>query len=83
MELEEMQIALASTVIFLRSHPCPYHEHAMVIMILEERATLIHGPVCEIAPELIDGGCEYNTKRTELLERCYEALGTKDMSEFT
>lgn len=80
MQLEETQVALAEAVVFLRSHFCPYHDHVNIAIVTHDGPTVWHGPACEV-PEL-GVECEYHREREELLERCYEALGTKDMSRY-
>lgn len=80
MQLEETQIALAKVVVFVRSHFCPYHEHMDVAIVTHDGVVTYHLPVCEV-PEL-GLQCDFVDERNELLNECYMALGTRDMSSY-
>lgn len=78
--LEDTQRALAELVSFTRTYTCPLHAHVSVLILTPDGPTEWHGPACEIANELEN--CEFIAHRQEVLAKAYEALGTKDMSNY-
>jgi hypothetical protein len=84
-QYEEVLKTLAELVVFVRGQAvCPYHAHMDIALLTKEGPTIWHGPWCE-SPEasaLFKETCEFVMQRDEILWRVYEALGTKDMTNF-
>lgn len=80
---EELRVAAAEAVVFLRgTSQCHVHQHIDVAIMTHDGPCVHHGPVCEVAPEILPEPCPIVAARDEVVERLTDALGTRDMSNF-
>ncbi len=81
--MRDISQILAESVCWIREEArCPDHEFVALLIITPDGPMPWVGPACEVPGNPLGMECQFIANRDNILERCFTALGTKDMSNF-